>query len=101
MCSSGDMIVDRQTHIDLHAQTDTLITLLLAPCRGRYNYYRHPRRRRQQQQQQQRPRVNVTAKTVAVDEVVKRPPPSLSQVSLKRRPITPAQWRTIVAGYLR
>jgi len=92
--------VDRQTHIDLHAQTDTLITLLLAPCRGRYNYYRHPRRRRQQQQQQ-RPRVNVTAKTVAVDEVVKRQPPSLSQVSLKRRPITVAQWRTIVAGYLR
>jgi len=32
VCSSGDMIADRQTHT--HRQTDTLITILRAPLSG-------------------------------------------------------------------
>jgi len=35
-CSSGDMIVDKQTHTHTHhnRQTDTLIAILCAPYRG-------------------------------------------------------------------
>ena len=37
MCSSEDMIVDKQTHTHTHRQTDTLITILRLPIWWRSN----------------------------------------------------------------